>query len=194
MKRTCSIPGCERPHKAHGYCKAHYTRLHKHGDPLGGATERGAAAAFLASAASFTDSECLIWPFTTNGAGYGLITVDGRLRYVHRIVCESANGPPPTEHHHAAHDNNGQPCISQCCVNPNHLRWATPSENCLDKALHGTAQIGEQNPVAKLSEQNVREIRALKGSLTQREIAQMFGVARETVRNIHAGSRWRVTQ
>lgn len=31
---TCTVDGCERPVKARGWCKMHYTRWHVHGDPL----------------------------------------------------------------------------------------------------------------------------------------------------------------
>lgn len=31
---NCSIPGCERPFKALGYCNMHYHRFKKHGDPF----------------------------------------------------------------------------------------------------------------------------------------------------------------
>lgn len=33
-QRTCLIEGCERPHQARGWCKIHYLRWYKHGDPL----------------------------------------------------------------------------------------------------------------------------------------------------------------
>lgn len=34
--KTCSIPGCSKPHLAKGYCNNHYQKLKIHGDPLGG--------------------------------------------------------------------------------------------------------------------------------------------------------------
>ena len=32
--RLCSLPDCDRPHKAKGYCPTHYKRFLEHGDPL----------------------------------------------------------------------------------------------------------------------------------------------------------------
>ena len=32
-KKICSINGCDKPHKAHGWCGAHYQRWWKRGDP-----------------------------------------------------------------------------------------------------------------------------------------------------------------
>ena len=54
--------------------------------------------------------------------------------YVARIMCEEAHGPPPSPKHDAAHDTpNG--CIGALCVNGEHLRWATRSENMWDIPL-----------------------------------------------------------
>ncbi|MCZ7568835.1 MAG: hypothetical protein M5U01_09640 [Ardenticatenaceae bacterium] len=31
---SCTVDGCDRPHKARGYCDTHYARWRTHGDPL----------------------------------------------------------------------------------------------------------------------------------------------------------------
>lgn len=40
--------------------------------------------------------ECLIWPFSTARSGYGSFTRNGKCFYVHRYMCEYANGPAPS--------------------------------------------------------------------------------------------------
>lgn len=40
--RTCSVEGCEKPHKSRGWCDAHYSRFLRHGEPLGGGAKRKA--------------------------------------------------------------------------------------------------------------------------------------------------------
>lgn len=32
--RLCALPGCHDPHVARGWCRSHYDRWRKHGDPL----------------------------------------------------------------------------------------------------------------------------------------------------------------
>lgn len=36
--QLCSVDGCTVPKSARGYCKLHYARWYRHGDPLGGGT------------------------------------------------------------------------------------------------------------------------------------------------------------
>lgn len=38
--RTCSVDGCDLPHKGKGYCTKHWERFRRYGDPLGGGTFR----------------------------------------------------------------------------------------------------------------------------------------------------------
>ena len=40
MTRICSIPGCSKKHRGHGWCANHYAQWYRHGDPLYVAPQR----------------------------------------------------------------------------------------------------------------------------------------------------------
>lgn len=185
--RLCLIPNCGKRAAGRGWCSAHYARWQKHGDPLGGRVPNGAALQWIHDHTLYADSDCLPWPFNRDRAGYGLIDLPLMKQGAARYMCIVAHGEPPSSAHHAAHScGNG----NQGCVNPRHLSWKTPSENQDDRVAHGTSNRGRRNGSCKLTEDQVREIRALKGTLSQSKIAAQFGVQRFAVQAIHAGKKW----
>jgi hypothetical protein len=102
-------------------------------------------------------------------------------------MCERKHGPAPTLDHEAAHScGKGH----EGCINPHHLDWKTPAENQADKLTHGTHRRGERCPTAKLTEKDVREIRALQGRLLGREVGEIYGVTRWTVFDIWKRRIW----
>lgn len=144
----------------------------------------GEALAALKSAINSQTDECILWEFATIRAPgdrklYGVVSIDGRTHKASRLVCECVHGKPPTPKHHAAHAA-GIECNS-LCINPRHLRWATPSENGMDRHLDGTMT---ERP-RKLSKQEVREIFFAEG--VQREIAERFAVCQQEVSYIKSG-------
>lgn len=183
---ACSVAGCDRKSESRGFCNKHYKRFRQYGDPLH--EYRGPARTFLEDVAViFKGDECLIWPFARS-VGYARIRIDGKCHNVSRLVCEMTNGAPPTDTHQAAHScGNGH----LGCVNPMHLRWATPAENNADRFLHDTVLFGEDAPGAKLSEDQVREIQALKGKRPQIRIAKDFGISAGHVSYIQNQKTWR---
>jgi hypothetical protein len=122
------------------------------------------------------------------GAGYLMVSLSrgGNVRgfYVHRLVCLAFHGAPQPgqEVDHGDGDRTN--------AHSYNLRWATSAENAQDKVLHGTHNRGERSPVALLSWSDVHAIRT-KTSLTHREAAALYGVARETVRHIRANRAWK---
>lgn len=190
MRRECTIDGCRAPQKGFGYCNRHYIRFKKYGDPLGGGTFWGEPERYLQEAVlPFAGTECLTWPYGRDSRGYAVMRAHGLLfsTKVARAVCEIVNGPPPTAGHHAAHScGNGH----LGCVNPNHLRWATPEENTADAIRHGTFPMGERSGVAVLSASDVTEIRSLAGRVSQRKIAARFGVGKSTIGSIIERRSW----
>lgn len=143
---------------------------------------------FLIRAVTYIGDDCLIWPFHRDRQGYGRIN---RKTYgealPHRYVCRVSHGPPPSATHQAAHlCGNGH----LGCVNPNHLSWKTPAENCADAITHGTTQRGERSAMAKLTEADVIYIRTLRGLVPQKELAQQFGVHPKHISRLQCAKRW----
>lgn len=187
IRPICSLAGCDEPHRRHGYCEKHAYRFLKYGSPTGGPTFVGEPLRYLQETVLTheDDGECLMWPFARNSAGYGHINIDGKNKLVHRLACEAENGPPFADAE-AAHSC-GRGHLG--CCSRKHLRWATREENFSDKAAHGTLNIGEANYAAKLTESDVRAIRASTDS--QQTIARRYGIEQTNVSAIKRRKSWR---
>lgn len=187
--RICSVENCNKPLSGHGLCEMHRRRWRKYGDPLARRkAENGELERWLMEVAlPYEGDECLRWPFSVDRQGYGIVTVNGSHQIASRVVCERAHGAPPTPLHHAAHScNRGH----EGCVNKRHLSWKTRAENEADKVANGTSNRGERCGSAKLTEDQVLQIRRLDGQFSHAEIAVQFGVARQTISKIISGDRW----
>lgn len=185
----CSIDGCKKPHKSGGLCAGHYLRLRRHGNPLGGGrkTMTGEPSAWLRKHIAWKSEECLTWPFAKGRDGRGRLQSDVSPQ-AHRAMCILAHGNPPSDIHEAAHScGKGH----EGCVNPNHLRWATPIENASDRKIHGTEVIGEKKHNSKLDDASVKMIRHMKGMCAYSKIAKLFDVNEETVGDVLRGTTWR---
>lgn len=102
-------------------------------------------------------------------------------------MCETAHGPRPSDIHEAAHScGNG----SLGCGNPKHLRWDTPEGNHADKVEHGTTNRGERQWQARLTEADVRDIRAMLGTTKQKDIASLYGLNPCVISEIKTGRKW----
>jgi hypothetical protein len=161
-------------------CDSHYRKWKRHGDPLAGRTPNGEPFRFYENVIlAHQGDECLLWPYSVNGRGYGQIGNDR----AHRFVCKSVHGLAPSPAHEVAHS-----CGKKLCVNPRHLRWATHGENIADKLAHGTHILGERNQLAKLTEQDARSI--LQDSRSNVDIAGVYGVHPSTIWAIKHRKSW----
>jgi hypothetical protein len=149
---------------------------------------KGEAMAWLLAHTTHQGDECLIWPFSRQWDGRGSLGFMGQRHHAHRMMCILAHGTPPTPRHRAAHScGKGH----EGCVHPGHLEWKTNSENQLDRRVHGTVNRNPNGRRGKLTHEQVREIRALKGKMTQIQLGAMFGVNFRSIGFIHQGRTWK---
>lgn len=186
----CAFPGCDNPKSkkaAKGLCNSHYWQMHKGRELTPLSYRRNRCVPWLEAHVDHNEDECLIWPFQRNPSGYASVKVKGKQSGACPVMCEMAHGPKPSPLHEAAHScGKGH----EGCINPKHLRWATKKENAADKKLHGTHIMGEKAPWAKLTEDDVREIRALQGVLSQSQVGKLWGIKGSTVFKIFHRQRW----
>ncbi len=186
---TCCIKECERPVFACAMCSLHYTRVRKYGNPNRVRLNQLHGATLMERLLHYTRKAegCWEWQGYRDPNGYGRLNVRNYPELAHRIswtLHRSELEPGQQVLHHC--DNPG-------CVNPDHLFLGDPAANVADMHAKGRARKrashGEAHGCAKLTEVQVREIRASSGP--SRIIAEQYGVSGRQVRDIRAGRVWR---
>ena len=81
-------------------------------------------------------------------------------------------------------------CDNRACINVAHLFLGTHEENMVDAKNKGrlTGLVGELNHKAKLTPDNIRQIRACTGK--QVDIAKQFGVSSVLIGKIQKRKLW----
>lgn len=128
---------------------------------------------------------CWLWEGPYHSKGYGILSV---RRYAHRVSYAVYRGPIP-DGMFVCHR-----CDTPPCVNPDHLFLGTPLDNMRDMARKGRANrrwqhpgFGTAHPKSKLTSDQVAEIRRLRGTVAQSELARRFGVSGATVCHVQTG-------
>lgn len=190
--RICSVPGCDKQLRAKALCAEHYSRaLRHHGDPLAGRAKRGSRVEWLKSLIGHAGDDCVFPPAEFGPRRYRgwSVKIGGKKAIASRYLCELAHGPAPTDQHYDAAHNCGQGHVG--CLNPNHLRWATPKENQADRVAHGTDMPGMKNVTSKLTDDQVREIRRVGYSMHKDDLGAMYGVTGTCVWYVIEGYTWK---
>lgn len=132
--------------------------------------------------------DCWRWTGASMVSGYGFMRVAGKRRYTHRMAMERALGHEIPPKRNVLHS-----CDNPPCVNPAHLRLGTQADNMSDCAKRARTTRGMTNRHAKLTDQEVIEIRALLAVPGRRmeDIASRYGVSRATVSFINTGKTWK---
>jgi hypothetical protein len=85
-------------------------------------------------------------------------------------------------------------CDNPGCVNPEHLFIGTHRDNAADRDAKGRAVQkpvrGEDQGLAKLTENSVRRIRIVAGAMSLQKLADLFGVSKKSILNVVQRKTW----
>lgn len=133
---------------------------------------------------------CWEWTGMVQAGGYGRIevTVSFKVRkhaLAHRVAWELTYGPIP-EGMYVCHR-----CDNPRCVRPEHLFLGSAADNNHDMRDKGRAAAGPRHALAKLTYEQVAELRRrLTDGEPTAEVAAAFGIRPATANNIARGKTW----
>jgi len=127
---------------------------------------------------------CWEWTAHCFPTGYGQFWHNGNTSLAHRTAYALTRGPIP-EGMHVLHT-----CDNRRCVNPWHLELGTNADNIADKVAKGRQLRGTRIPWARLTEADVRSMRALYPAHTYQELSDLFGVSISTVGHVINRRTW----
>lgn len=129
---------------------------------------------------------CVEWTGSKNEKGYGLIWRKGLSPVrAHRAIWMGENGDIP-DGMVLRHK-----CDNPSCINLEHLELGTPAQNSRDMVSRGRSARGMRHGMAKLSDEDVRQIRVLISlGVRGNWIAETFCVGAMTVSHIKNGTTW----
>ena len=131
--------------------------------------------------------DCWMWTASTNTSGYGQFAP---------VAANCWIASRWSYRHFTGHDPVGlficHRCHKRACVNPDHLYAGDARTNADDRVEAGRVVRGEDHHGAKLTGDEVREIkhRLQLGEESYREIGEDYGVSVTTLCNINLGKRW----
>ena len=188
-ERICSHPGCDRPAglpgTARGLCRRHYKAFPKAKPSL---EERFRRRVDVSAADS-------CWPYTgpVDSSGYGRFSWRPGGSLAHRFAYQLFVGPIPPGLHVLHH------CDNPPCCRPDHLFLGTQADNNADRDVKGRHRSlftigarGQDHPRAKLTQQQVDEIRRIfaAGGISKAELGRRYGMNRTTIYDIVTGKNW----
>jgi hypothetical protein len=127
---------------------------------------------------------CWLWTASKNCGGYGRVRINDNTHLVHRLSLSHSLGRPIGTGLLVRHL-----CRNRHCLNPAHLQEGTDKDNYADSVIDGTNAKGEKHGHSKLTEVQVREIRA--SDKRNCELAKIYNVSRETISGIRLGITWK---
>lgn len=181
----CSVDECTTRCYSNGLCQRHFWRWKRHGSTELLPTPQLQFTMDSLSAPDGVDDPCVVWPYGAHRDGHGKpIVWEHGKDSPHVITCILRHGSRPSGML-ACHG----PCHEPRCLV--HVSWQTPKQNTADRKRDGTQPRGKDRPTAVLTDEQVREIVALRATgLSQEKIARQFGINQTNVGFILRGKTW----
>ena len=123
------------------------------------------------------ETGCIFVDRAHDNRGYPVIKSQG----VQVKIVQALALPPPGFHSRHL-------CGMQSCINPNHIEPGTAQENSDDRILHGTLPFGDQVHNARLTNDDVREIRTAPDTVKNGTLAARFDVSKSLVQAVRTGT------
>lgn len=134
---------------------------------------------------------CWVWQkaLTDGEWTYGIVKRSQKQRRAHRVAFALWAGfevdGPEMDGMFVCHK-----CDNPPCCNPEHLFLGSPADNLDDASSKRRMRWGKQSHYAKLTEEDVRAIRADTAN-TQAALAEKYGISREGIGRIIRRQSWR---
>lgn len=128
---------------------------------------------------------CWIWLKSCNAKGYPHLRWKRQMMRANRFAWEAYKGPIPIGMH-VLHQ-----CDTPLCVNPDHLFLGTNQDNVDDRVKkdRSASFLGSNHPRAKLTDDNVRNIR--HSTVPGPQVATMYGVSISLINQIRLRKIWK---
>ena len=130
---------------------------------------------------------CWIWEKRTNPDGYGEMWYGDNSERCHRVSAIVFLGE----------DIKGKVVMHMCdtpaCVNPDHLKVGTQTENIKDMDAKGRRACGEDNGNSSLNYKLVKTLREEYevNGMSRKQISSKYGVKKTALRNVLTYNSWR---
>lgn len=124
---------------------------------------------------SVLSNGCIVWNGTKAGVGYGVLSINKRNYYVHRLSYRMFKGHIPNNMFVCHH------CDNPSCYNPDHLFLGTPQDNVKDMIAKGRSNFvpkGVFKGKRFYSKDQYLEMRKMKDmGLSNKDIRQTFNIS-----------------
>ena len=128
---------------------------------------------------------CWIWTASTFQNGYGSFRYGPHKVKAHRFAYETFIGAIPDDMF-VCHR-----CDTPACVNPAHLFIGTPKDNSGDCVNKGRMTHGANCHTARLTDQQVIEMRQLfRSGWTRDRLTERFNISRQSISRVLRRASW----